>query len=88
MLFIECLFLGFGKCGVAVIRVSGSKAYDVATYVAGFKKPPEPRKVHLRRFRDPETKEIIDHGLFFYFVGIIFFLFYVILIIYYFFYSV
>ncbi|XP_075220360.1 5-taurinomethyluridine-[tRNA] synthase subunit GTPB3, mitochondrial [Lycorma delicatula] len=66
---IFALSSGFGKCGVAVIRVSGSKTNDVAIKIAGLKEPPEPRKVLLRRFRDPDTKETLDHGLFLYFAG-------------------
>lgn len=59
---------GQGKCGVAVIRVSGSealRAFQKMTKV----KIPEPRKAHLSKIIDPETKEVIDKGLCLWFPG-------------------
>ena len=50
-----------GRAGVAVVRVSGSKAGDVIDALA----PPRPKKrlAALRRIRDPQTGETLDEGL-------------------------
>lgn len=50
-----------GKAGVAIIRVSGPKAHDVAQVISGVL--PEPRSLTYRVFRDPGDGSPIDHGL-------------------------
>lgn len=62
-------FIGYGKCGVAVIRVSGPDTVDVVNKMAGFKKLPEPRKALLRHLKDPDTNIVLDHGLVIWFPG-------------------
>ncbi len=47
--------------GVAVIRISGPLAFAALTAVAG--PLPDPRRASLRRIRDPETGDTLDHGL-------------------------
>ncbi|RZF36959.1 hypothetical protein LSTR_LSTR004647 [Laodelphax striatellus] len=64
---IFALSSGFGKCGVAVVRVTGPRVLTISVDVAGFKQVPEPRKVFLRTFKDPETREDLDKGIFVYF---------------------
>ncbi|CRL05449.1 CLUMA_CG017965, isoform A [Clunio marinus] len=57
---------GFGKCGVAVIRVSGentNKALKALTNFDNFK----PRFATLKQIKDPETNILIDNGLILYF---------------------
>lgn len=69
-------FLGVGKCGVAVIRVSGSQtqtAIESLTRTPTFNKSKSnnqnvercirPRYAHLRNFYHPRTNEVIDRGL-------------------------
>ncbi|KAG8330681.1 tRNA modification GTPase gtpbp3, mitochondrial, variant 2 [Homalodisca vitripennis] len=60
---------GQGKCGVAVIRISGPQSSSVLSEVAGLKKLPEPRKALLRRLRHPELNEILDQALVLWFPG-------------------
>ena len=50
-----------GRAGIAVVRVSGSRAGDVLDALA----PPRPRKrvAALRRVRDPATAETLDTAL-------------------------
>ncbi|MBK1729384.1 tRNA uridine-5-carboxymethylaminomethyl(34) synthesis GTPase MnmE [Halorhodospira halophila] len=55
-----------GQGGVAVVRVSGSRALEVAEEVAG--PLPAPREAGLRRFRDARG-ETLDHGLVLVFPG-------------------
>lgn len=52
---------GVGRAGVAVIRISGDRAFDAATALAG--SLPEPRHAGLRVLRDPATREILDEAL-------------------------
>nr|XP_034177915.1 tRNA modification GTPase GTPBP3, mitochondrial isoform X2 [Osmia lignaria] len=59
---------GYGKCGVAVIRITGSKAslaLKEMTKVSTLK----PRIALLRKIHDPETKEVLDKGLCLWFPG-------------------
>ncbi|KAK2587578.1 hypothetical protein KPH14_003706 [Odynerus spinipes] len=65
---IYALSSGHGKCGVAVIRVSGTKAIDALHKMTSVLNV-EPRKALLRKIVDPETKEIIDKGLCLWFPG-------------------
>uniref|UniRef100_T1HQF1 TrmE-type G domain-containing protein n=1 Tax=Rhodnius prolixus TaxID=13249 RepID=T1HQF1_RHOPR len=66
---IFALSSGYGKCGVAVIRVSGPDAADVMKQLGSFKLLPEARKSVLRRIRDPSTNEVLDRGLVLWFPG-------------------
>lgn len=50
-----------GRAGVAVIRVSGSRAGAALEALAGA--PPSPRRATLARLRHPRTGEILDQGL-------------------------
>ncbi|XP_054011389.1 tRNA modification GTPase GTPBP3, mitochondrial [Hylaeus anthracinus] len=59
---IYALSSGYGKCGVAVIRISGpdaSVALRKMTKMSNLK----PRQAVLRKIHDPETTEILDKGL-------------------------
>jgi tRNA U34 5-carboxymethylaminomethyl modifying GTPase MnmE/TrmE len=60
---------GYGKCGVAVIRVSGPQSAEAIKSIGGFKSLPEPRKVILRKLKDPKSKEILDHAIIIWFPG-------------------
>ncbi|XP_039294821.1 tRNA modification GTPase GTPBP3, mitochondrial isoform X1 [Nilaparvata lugens] len=64
---IFALSSGFGKCGVAVVRVTGPRVPTISLNIAGFKHVPEPRKVFLRTFKDPESRGDLDRGIFVYF---------------------
>ncbi|GLH10035.1 tRNA modification GTPase GTPBP3, mitochondrial [Gryllus bimaculatus] len=66
---IYALSSGYGKCGVAVIRVSGPKASEVIFNIGGMNILPQPRFAKLCKLRDPETKEILDKGLLMWFPG-------------------
>ena len=66
---IFALSSGQGKCGVAVIRVSGPKAREALEQMCSWKSPPPPRAAQLRRLKDPVTKEPIDNGLVLWFPG-------------------
>lgn len=63
--------LGYGKCGVAVIRVSGPKSLEVVRSVAAFQPETEvrPRHAYLKSFTDPRTNGMIDRGLVLWFPG-------------------
>ena len=56
-----------GSGGVAVIRISGDKAKDIASRFSGLKKF-TPRHCYFANFRD-ENGEIIDQGLLIYFAA-------------------
>ncbi|XP_062607753.1 tRNA modification GTPase GTPBP3, mitochondrial-like [Saccostrea cucullata] len=60
---IFSLSSGYGKCGVAVIRVSGPQAKDSIHQMCSARSLPSPRKTQLRRIVDPMTGEPIDRGL-------------------------
>ncbi|XP_054278797.1 tRNA modification GTPase GTPBP3, mitochondrial [Macrosteles quadrilineatus] len=66
---IFALSSGKGKCGVAVIRISGPASNLVMGKMAGLKKLPEPRKALLRQIRHPEKHELLDRGLVLWFPG-------------------
>uniref|UniRef100_A0A1B6CCA8 GTP-binding protein TrmE N-terminal domain-containing protein n=1 Tax=Clastoptera arizonana TaxID=38151 RepID=A0A1B6CCA8_9HEMI len=66
---IYALSSGYGKCGVAVIRISGPHSANVVNELGKFKKLPEPRKAILRYLRDPITNNILDRGLLIWFPG-------------------
>ncbi|XP_011869079.1 PREDICTED: tRNA modification GTPase GTPBP3, mitochondrial [Vollenhovia emeryi] len=65
---ICALSSGHGKCGVAVMRMSGSRSLEVLQKMTSISKL-EPRKAYLRKIRDPETGEVIDNGLCLWFPG-------------------
>ena len=55
-----------GKAGIAVIRISGSRAVDTLTRVTGLKAP-SARTAHRINVRKAETNEFVDDGLALYF---------------------
>ncbi|CAL1679169.1 unnamed protein product [Lasius platythorax] len=65
---ICALSSGHGKCGVAVVRISGSRSLEALKRMTNISKL-EPRRAFLRRIRDPETGEVIDNGLCLWFPG-------------------
>ena len=60
---IFALSSGFGKCGVAVIRVSGSKTKNVILKLTGRKALPPPRKTFVSKLHHPLTKVLLDRAL-------------------------
>ncbi|CAO4149871.1 tRNA modification GTPase MnmE [Methylorubrum aminovorans] len=52
---------GFGRAAVAVVRISGPAADAALDLLAGGR--PEPRRLSLRRLRDPDTRAILDQAL-------------------------
>jgi tRNA modification GTPase len=52
---------GSGMAGIAVIRMSGSRAGNVLASVAG--SLPLPRRASIRQLRHPKSQEVIDQGL-------------------------
>ncbi|MDV2985003.1 UNVERIFIED_CONTAM: tRNA uridine-5-carboxymethylaminomethyl(34) synthesis GTPase MnmE [Methylobacteriaceae bacterium AG10] len=52
---------GFGRAAVAVVRISGPAAGAALDRLAGGR--PEPRRLSLRRLRDPASHEILDQAL-------------------------
>lgn len=65
---ICALSSGHGKCGVAVVRISGTRSLETLKRMTNISKL-EPRKTFLRKIRDPETGEVIDNGLCLWFPG-------------------
>lgn len=64
---IFALSSGRGRAGVAVIRISGSKA---ASVLAAMASPcPSPRKAAFRRIVHPVTRELLDAALVLFFAG-------------------
>ncbi|XP_059155395.1 tRNA modification GTPase GTPBP3, mitochondrial-like isoform X2 [Physella acuta] len=64
---IYALSSGKGKCGIAVIRISGPKAslaIDQICHLAV-----KPRIANLRKLHDPHTQEILDEALVLWFPG-------------------
>ena len=66
---IFALSSGHGKCGVAVIRVSGPKCRQAVLYMTRDDKLPPPRVAVLKRFSDAKTLQPIDRGLLLWFPG-------------------
>lgn len=64
---------GLGKCGVAVIRVSGPETKHILSMMATRKQSNEfniePRYASLRKIRHPQTGHLIDEGLVLWFPG-------------------
>jgi tRNA modification GTPase len=65
---IFALASGAGAAGVAVIRVSGPRAFEAVTALTG-EAPPRARTASLRRIADPQTDEALDDGLVLWFQG-------------------
>ncbi|MDJ1158712.1 tRNA uridine-5-carboxymethylaminomethyl(34) synthesis GTPase MnmE [Chelatococcus sp. SYSU_G07232] len=64
---IAALASGFGRSGVAVVRISGAGSrFVLETMVGGL---PEPRRLSLRPISDPATGELLDRGLVAWFPG-------------------
>jgi len=59
---IFALSSGQPPCAIAVIRLSGPGAFTAAERLTGMALP-EPRRAVLRRFRCPDSSEVIDEGL-------------------------
>lgn len=52
------------KSGVAVVRVSGSNAFDAIKEMTNQKLPfPDYRKASVRSILDSQSKEVIDKGM-------------------------
>ncbi len=60
---IYALASGSQRSGLAVIRLSGKKSYEVLTQMTKSQKTYEPRKMYLKEIFHPVTKEKIDKGL-------------------------
>ncbi|XP_015245951.1 PREDICTED: tRNA modification GTPase GTPBP3, mitochondrial [Cyprinodon variegatus] len=61
---IFALSSGHGRCGVAVVRISGPAATTALRSMVGLRKHlPPPRTAMLRSITDPYSKEILDRGL-------------------------
>ncbi|KAF7202613.1 tRNA modification GTPase GTPBP3, mitochondrial isoform X1 [Nothobranchius furzeri] len=59
---IFALSSGYGRCGVAVVRVSGPASATALRSMAGHRLPP-PRTALLRSITDPLSGEMLDRGL-------------------------
>ena len=68
LMTIYALSSGPGISGVAVIRISGSKASEVVKLLTK-KDLPEPRKATLRKINNINTSELIDEGIIIWFPG-------------------
>lgn len=66
---VYALSSGQGKCGVAVIRVTGDGARDVLTQLTLPQGLPPPRCASLRYIVHPNTGERLDRGLVLWFPG-------------------
>lgn len=66
---IFALASGHGKCGVAVVRVSGPRAKVVFDKMIPSKRAIGIRQAVLSPIYDPATNELIDHGLILWFTG-------------------
>ncbi len=65
---IYALASGAGRCGVAVVRLSGPHCLDVLRALSG-KESFKPRYAHRVNLKDPENGDAIDDGLALYFPG-------------------
>ncbi|CAH1981216.1 unnamed protein product [Acanthoscelides obtectus] len=66
---IFALSSGQGKCGVAVIRVSGPYSQEALLQLTRLPKLPEPRHALLRSIKHPVSSETLDKGLVIWFPG-------------------
>ena len=60
---IYALSSGHGKCGVAVIRVSGEETRSVVLKLTGRQTLPPPRVTFVSKLRHPDTKIELDRAL-------------------------
>ncbi|XP_051929883.1 tRNA modification GTPase GTPBP3, mitochondrial [Hippocampus zosterae] len=61
---IFALSSGHGKCGVAVVRISGPSSATALRCMAGLTRSlPVPRSALLRSITHPQSKEVLDRGL-------------------------
>ncbi|KAK4306128.1 hypothetical protein Pmani_022034 [Petrolisthes manimaculis] len=60
---VFALSSGQGKCGVAIVRVTGKRAGDVFTHMTHPATLPRPRLAALRHILHPSTGERLDRGL-------------------------
>ncbi|XP_002741880.3 5-taurinomethyluridine-[tRNA] synthase subunit GTPB3, mitochondrial-like, partial [Saccoglossus kowalevskii] len=66
---IYALASGHGKCGIAVIRLSGPSASLVLKELTGRKQLPIPRQASIRRLHDSVSGEHVDRALLLWFPG-------------------
>ncbi|XP_053490467.1 tRNA modification GTPase GTPBP3, mitochondrial [Ictalurus furcatus] len=66
---IFALSSGRGRCGVAVVRVSGPDATGAVRALTGLKRALTPRTALLRNITHPASKELLDRGLILWFPG-------------------
>ncbi|XP_062869076.1 tRNA modification GTPase GTPBP3, mitochondrial [Trichomycterus rosablanca] len=66
---IFALSSGRGRCGVAVVRVSGPHAAGALHALTGLKRTLPPRTALLRSIIHPTSKELLDRGLVLWFPG-------------------
>ncbi|CAL8306830.1 unnamed protein product [Lota lota] len=67
---IFALSSGHGRCGVAVVRVSGPASSTALRSMAGLTcAMPPPRRALLRTITDPHSREVLDRGLILWFPG-------------------
>ena len=66
---VFALSSGRGKCGVAVIRVSGPMTSQILRDIGRFSSLPKPRQAVLRNLYSPTTELRLDHGLLLWFPG-------------------
>ncbi|XP_050309801.1 tRNA modification GTPase GTPBP3, mitochondrial [Anthonomus grandis grandis] len=66
---IFALSSGLGKCGVAVVRVTGPETKQAIIKLTNLKALPQPRTALLRSIQHPVSKETIDKGLVLWFPG-------------------
>lgn len=64
---IYALATGMGRSAIAVIRLSGPSTRAAIEAIAGT--APQPRQARPVYFHDPETGEVMDHGLLLWFPG-------------------
>lgn len=65
---IYALSTVFGKSGVAVIRISGTKAFDVISKMTNYSSDKVvDRKMYLSKFYNPVSRETLDNSLFVFF---------------------
>lgn len=68
---IFALSSGHGKCGVAVVRISGPASATALRCMAGLTRSlPVPRSALLRSITHPQSKEVLDRGLVLWFPGV------------------
>lgn len=67
---IFSLSSGYGKCGVAVVRVSGPKSKVALERMTELPKEPQPRFAYYKNIHFPgDTSRILDKGLVLWFPG-------------------